>query len=78
MATNINVGKQLEKHKLLAEQSISGKLALFASLNFKSVNTFQKRTKYFNIHCQISSSLGKRFTVYQSSTYHTRNNADNN
>ena len=45
MATDINVGKQLEKHKLLAEQSFSGKLALFVSLDSKSVNTLQKRTK---------------------------------
>jgi len=55
MATDTNLGEQLEKHKLLAEQSFSGKLVLFVSLYFKSVNTLQKRTKQFNIHCQISS-----------------------
>jgi hypothetical protein len=54
MTTDTNVGKQLEKHNLLAEQSISGRLALFLSLDFKSVNTFQELTKYFNIYCQIS------------------------
>jgi hypothetical protein len=54
MATNTNIGKQLEKQKLLAESSFSGILALFVSLDFKTVNTFQKCTKYFNIHRQIS------------------------
>jgi hypothetical protein len=55
MPTDTNVGKQLKKIKFLAERSFSGKLVLFVSLDFKSVNTLQKRTKHFNIYCQISS-----------------------